>query len=500
MEYIYIDLFKIYFLGGMVLKELIKEVLDFLKSNGADYSDIRILDRTRESISTEDLRVNNLENSRSKGVGIRVIYDGSLGFASSQNIDNIKIVAEKALRIAKSSRTIQKEKINLAPKDIVVDHYSTPIEIDPFTVSKSVKIDLLISAEEAMRSGGKLFKTKGFMQFQKEEKTFADTEGSYITQTLYESGAGIEAVASDEHDRQIRSYPTSFGGNHGTGGYEFVTFLELIANGKLIGKEAEILLHAEECPSGVYDLIIDSSQMVLQIHESVGHPLELDRIFGSEAAYAGMSFITVDKKENSFKYGSEHVTIVADGTLNQGLGTFGYDDDGVKAQSTTLIDKGILKNFLTSRDTAYKIGETSNGTNRADGWNNTPIVRMTNISLMPGSYELEELLAGIDYGFYLSTNTSWSIDDKRVNFQFATEIAYEIKDGKLTGKIFKNPIYTGITPEFWGSCDGICNEKYWKLYGVPNCGKGQPGQSAHVGHGSSPARFRNVKVGVKDVK
>ncbi|ARC86069.1 modulator of DNA gyrase family protein [Clostridium argentinense CDC 2741] len=482
------------------MKELIKEALDFLKSNGASYSDIRIVDRTKEYISTENLKVNNLENSRSKGIGIRVIYDGSLGFASSQNIEDIKKVAEKALRIAKASRTIQKEKINLSPKEVIVDHYSTPIKIDPFTVSKKEKIDLLFKAEEAMRSSGNLFKTNGSMQFQKEEKIFADTEGSYITQTLYESGAGIEAIAANDHDRQVRGYPASFGGNHGTAGYEFVTSLNLVENGNLIGKEAIMLLDAEECPSGVYDLVIDSSQMVLQIHESVGHPLELDRIFGSEAAYAGMSFVTTDKREKSFKYGSEHVTIVADGTLEQGLGTFGYDDDGVKAQKTVLIDKGILKNFLTSRDTAYKIGENSNGTNRADGWNNIPIVRMTNISLMPGKYEFDELLSEIDYGFYLSTNSSWSIDDKRINFQFGTEIAYEIKNGKLTGKIFKNPIYTGITPEFWGSCDGVCNEKYWKLYGLPNCGKGQPGQSAHVGHGSSPARFRNVKVGVKDVK
>lgn len=482
------------------MKEEILKTLNYLKTQDVEYADVRVVDRTRERISTENLIVEGIVNDRNKGVGIRVIYDGSLGFASTQNLNELQQTAEKALLIAKASRILQKEKIQLAPKDVVEDNYNTKIEIDPFTVSKKDKIDLLLRAEKEMKSAANLKITRGFMQFQKEEKIFADTEGSYIIQKLYESGAGIEAVSANELDMQIRSYPTSFGGNHATAGYEYVLSLNLVENAAKTAKEAEMLLNAEECPSGHFDLVIDSSQLVLQVHESVGHPVELDRIFGSEAAYAGMSFVTTDKRENGFKYGSEHVTIVADGTLEKGLGSFGYDDDGVKAQKTVIVDKGILKNFLTSRDTAVKLGDASNGTNRADGWQNMPIVRMTNISLMPGDFEFDELLKGVDYGFYLCTNKSWSIDDKRLNFQFATEIAYEIKDGKLTGKIFKNPIYTGITPEFWASCDGVCNENHWVLYGVPNCGKGQPGQTAHVGHGTAPARFRNVKVGVKDVK
>ena len=482
------------------MKEKILEVLEYLKNQEVDYADIRVVDRTVERISTENLKVTSLLNSRSKGIGVRVIYDGSLGFASTQDLENIKDIAKKALDIAKSSRTLQKEKIRLSEKESYVDHYETPIEVDPFKVSKKEKIDLLIKAEEEMRRGTNLKRTEGSMDFQKEEKIFADTEGSYIAQTLYESGAGIVAIASNDSDMQIRSYPNSFRGNHGTAGYEYILNMDLVGNANKIAKEAEALLEAEECPNGELDLVIDSGQLTLQIHESIGHPIELDRIFGSEAAYAGMSFVTVDKLKEEFKYGSEHVTIVADATIKGALGTFGYDDDGVKAQKTVIIDKGILKDFLSSRDTAIKIGRKSNGTNRADGWYNMPIVRMTNISLMPGNFEFDELIKGIDYGLYLCTNKSWSIDDKRVNFQFSTEIAYEIKDGKLTGKIFKNPIYTGITPKFWGSCDGVSNEKYWKVYGTPNCGKGQPGQVAHVAHGSSPARFRKVKVGVKDVK
>lgn len=478
------------------MREEILKVLDYLKTQNVDYADIRVVDRCTEIIRTENQIVEGISNNRNKGVGIRVIYDGSLGFASTQNLGELKDIAEKALVIAKSSRTLQKEKIKLAPKEVAVDNYETKIEIDPFKVSKKDKVDLLLRAEKEMKNAANITRTNALMQFQKEEKIFADTEGSYITQTLYESGAGMEAIASNDTDMQIRSFPK----NHATAGYEYVLSLNLVENAAKIAKEAEMLLEAEECPSGRFDLLIDSTQLVLQVHESIGHPVELDRIFGSEAAYAGMSFVTTDMRKESFKYGSEFVTIVADATIEKGLGSFGYDDDGVKAQKTVIVDKGILKNFLTSRDTAAKLGDTSNGTNRADGWQNIPIVRMTNISLMPGDFEFDELLKGIDYGFYLCSNKSWSIDDKRLNFQFATEIDYEIKDGNLTGKIFKNPIYTGITPEFWGSCDGVCNEKYWKLYGTPNCGKGQPGQIAHVGHGTAPARFRNVKVGVKDVK
>jgi TldD protein len=343
-----------------------------------------------------------------------------------------------------------------------------------------------------------LFKTKGYLDFRREEKILADTDGSFITQDLYESGGGIEAVAANQQDVQHRTYPNSFRGNFATAGYEFIREMGLVENAGRIAREAMILLGAEDCPSGTFDLVIDSSQMTLQIHESIGHPIELDRVFGWEAGYAGTSFLSPGMI--GFQYGSEHVNIVADATCPRGLGTFGYDDDGIKAQTTPIITKGVFNDFISSRDTAALLGQASNGTARADGWGRIPIVRMTNINMLPGDIELEELFAGIEYGFYFCTNKSWSIDDKRLNFQFACEIAYEIKDGKLSGKIFKNPIYTGITPEFWNSCDGVANEKYWNLYGTPNCGKGQPGQVAHVGHGSSPTRFRNVKVGVADVK
>jgi TldD protein len=259
------------------------------------------------------------------------------------------------------------------------------------------------------------------------------------------------------------------------------------------------MINAPECPSGDFDIILTPRQLFLQIHESVGHPTELDRVLGSESAFAGRSFIEPENlTAKPLTYGSELVTIVADATCPRGLGTFAYDDEGVPAQNITLIDKGRFTGFQTSRDNAHVISQVSSGAGLADGWHNLPLVRMTNINLLPGSSTLDELIAGIEYGFLLDENKSWSIDDLRVNFQFACEIAHEIKDGKLTGKVLKNPIYAGKTTEFWSSCDGIANEEYWELIGVPNCGKGQPMQVMRVSHGSSPARFRKVKVGVND--
>ena len=480
------------------MKEKIGVVIEKLKKRGVDYADIRINDITEEHISTENGMAQDLSTSRTRGYGVRVYVDGAMGFASSQEFGEMMDTAERALEIAKATKKAQREPVKLAPKDTIKDHYETSIEIDPFDVPKKEKLELLFAAEKNMRKNAELFRTKGTMDFRREEKTFADTDGSYITQTLYESGGGIQAFAAGKEGMQTRSFPNSFRGNFATAGYEFVKDLELVENASRIGQEAEKLLSAEECPSGHYDLVIDGSQLALQIHESVGHPIEMDRVLGHEAGYAGESFLSPNMV--GFDYGSRHVNIVADATVPGGLGTFGYDDDGVPAQKIEIITEGKLKNFLTSRETAPVLGQESNGTARADGWGRIPIVRMTNINLLPGDREFDGLIADIDEGLFLHTNKSWSIDDRRLNFQFACEVAYEIKDGELTGKIYKDPIYTGITPEFWNSCDGVANQQHWQMFGTPNCGKGEPGQVAHVGHGAAPARFRNVKVGVKDVE
>jgi len=317
-----------------------------------------------------------------------------------------------------------------------------------------------------------------------------------INQEIYITGAGIEADALGEAGFQRRSYPASFGGDHATRGWEFIEEMKLLEHAPKVAEEAAMLVDAPEIEPGEYDVIISGNQLALQIHESCGHPSELDRVMGSELSFAGGSFLTLDKL-GKLKYGSEHVNITADATIIGGLGSFGFDDEGVKAQKSYIVRNGLFVGYLMDRQTAAELGLRSNGAARADSWSHPPIIRMTNINLLPGNYTLEELIAGIDYGFLLDTNKSWSIDDLRLNFQFATEIAYEIKGGKLTGKIFKNPVYHDITPNFWNKCDGIANESYWHVWGVPNCGKGQPMQVMHVGHGTSPSRFRKVKVGVK---
>jgi TldD protein len=253
------------------------------------------------------------------------------------------------------------------------------------------------------------------------------------------------------------------------------------------------LLAAPVCPTGTFDIIIDGSQMALQVHESLGHPAELDRVLGTELSFAGGSFLTLDKL-GKFQYGSELVNIVADATVPGALGTFGYDDEGVPAQRVDLVREGVFVGYLTSRDTAAKAGlSRSGGAARASGWNRIPLIRMTNINLLPGEGTLSDLIADTDHGIYFETNKSWSIDDRRVNFQFGCEVAWEIKGGRKV-RLLKNALYTGITPKFWASCVAISGPEEWRMWGLPNCGKGEPGQVMQVGHGASPAKFRGIQV------
>jgi TldD protein len=331
---------------------------------------------------------------------------------------------------------------------------------------------------------------------QREHKVFVSSEGASIEQELVECGGGIDATAANNGITQMRSYPSAHGGLSSQAGWEFVESLELEREAPRVGEQAAALLQADPCPSGIKTVVIDAEQMQLQVHESVGHPTELDRVYGTEAAYAGTSFLKPEDL-GSLRYGSEHMNVTADATTPGGLGTFGFDDEGVPAGPEPIVRAGILSGFLTSRETAARIGSGSGGSMRADGWSRMPLVRMTNLHLEPGEGTLEDLIAGVDEGIFLQTNKSWSIDDKRLNFQFGTQIAWEIKGGRL-GRMLRDATYTGQTPVFWGSLDGVAGPDEWRLHGLTNCGKGQPGQHAHVSHGASPARFRNVQIGFKD--
>ena len=478
------------------MNELATRALNLAQTKGASHADIRLVVLETESLVVKNGIVEAVSVDVSQGFGVRVIADGAWGFASSARLDRETVdeVTALAIEIARASAMVSGEEIDLGPPEVHVDTYNTPTEVDPFQVPLGDKIDLLLACDEAMRRTEGVAVAEGNMLFIHRNQLFANTEGSLIQQETTETGVGLVATAVGQDEVQNRSYPNSFGRHQGTGGYEFIERYDLLGNAERLGEETVALLSARQCPSGVTTLILGPTQLALQVHESCGHPTELDRALGTEASYAGTSFLTPDKL-GSFQYGSEIVNITADATLPGGLGTFGYDDEGVPAQRSYLVKDGIFVGYLTSRETASRFGQRSNGAMRADGWGSIPLIRMTNINLEPGDWELEDLIAATDDGIYMEMNKSWSIDDRRLNFQFGTEIAYEIKNGERRD-LLKNATYAGMTPQFWGSCDAICNEKYWDVWGTPNCGKGQPSQVAHVGHGASPARFRDVQVGV----
>jgi len=473
------------------------------RAEGASYADIRHISRTDEGIGVRQGAVRDISSASEQGVGVRALVSGSWGFASTSKVDPqaIRRTALQAVAIARASGTVSGKEIELAQLDPVKDTYRTPYQLDPFEVKLEDKVEMLLSAEKLISSQRPPWRVatrligEAYLNWSRETKRFVSTEGADIEQEITECGGGIAANAGTLREIQRRSYPNSHRGHYATAGWEFVESLGLLDHAARVGREALALLAAKPCPSGPKTVIIDSTQMALQIHESCGHPIELDRVFGSEASYAGTSFLTPEKR-GAFRYGSPAVNITADATLPGGLGTFGYDDDGVPAQRTDIVREGIFTNYLTSRDTAPLIGDThSGGAARAVSYDRIPIVRMTNINLEPGDWTLDEMIRDTKDGLLLETNKSWSIDDRRLNFQFATEIAWEIRGG-ARGAMVKNPNYTGITPEFWGSCDAVGNRAEWRLWGTPNCGKGQPSQVAHVGHGSPPARFQGTRVGV----
>ncbi len=436
-------------------------------------------------------------------IGVRALANGSWGFAATDRLtrDGIAACAAEAVAIAKASSLAKIHNVNMVSERAYVDVWQNPYVKDPFRISLTAQIDLLLAADAEMRKVKGVTLAETSMQFRRLEQFFASTIGSRIHQTKVQSGAGIVATTFQGSEIQKRSYPNSFGGQHMLAGYELIESFDLVGNARRVGEESVALHSAAQCPEGTRTIILESGQLGLQIHESIGHPIELDRVLGMEANFAGMSFLTLEKL-NSLRYGSEIVNVVADARLEHGagLGTFGYDDEGVPAQCTDIIRNGLFTGYLSNRETAATIGlDRSGGTMRAENWNRLPIIRMTNVSLHPGTWKYDDLIADTDDGILMETNRSWSIDDKRYHFQFSTEIGWEIKGGKKT-RMIKNPSYSGITTEFWNSCDAICSRDHWTLWGTPNCGKGQPQQVMGTGHGASPSRFRNIRVGVAFAK
>jgi TldD protein len=481
------------------MKDLAQRALDTALAQGASYADVRMVSLRQRYLATKNGETAQVRESESYGLGVRVIASGAWGFASTDNLTRggLDAVAGRAVEIARASSLAKKREVELAPEDNLVDHWEGPCAIDPFSIPVASCLDLMLKVDAEIRKVKGITLAEVQMDFRRIDQLFLSSQGSDLRQVKTQTGVGFVATSFAGNEIQRRSYPNSFGGQYQTKGYELVEELDLLSHAPQIAEEAVALHSADQCPAGVGDVILGSSQVGLQIHESIGHPIELDRVLGTEANFAGMSFLTLDKL-HQLKYASDIVNVVADATPSHGpgLGTFAYDDEGVPAHRTPIIQNGLFVGYLTSRETAAAVsGARSNGAMRAEGWNRIPLIRMTNVSLLPVQGSLEGLIADTDDGIYMETNRSWSIDDRRYNFQFGTEIGWEIKRGKKT-RMLKNPSYGGITTEFWNSCDAICGPEEWTLWGTPNCGKGQPMQTMGTGHGASPARFRKVNVGV----
>ena len=482
------------------MKHVANWALNIATQRGATYADVRVIAQRNRALTTKNGKVGSASDTESVGMNVRVIVDGAWGFAASSQLGRgaVEKTAAEAVAIARASARVKREDVQIAPEKAAVAEWSTPFKIDPFSGSVEQNIDLLLAIDAELRSVEGVTLAEANLNFSREEQWFLSSEGADIHQTKLSTGAGYAAYAFAGNEIQKRSYPNSFGGQWQNKGYELIEELKLLENARRIGEEAVALHKADQCPEGTFDLILDSSQLGLQIHESVGHPIELDRVLGMEANFAGTSFLTLDKLR-TLRYGSDLVNVVADARQEHGpgLGTFGFDDEGVAAQCIPIITNGLFTGYLSSRETAHTIGlNRSGGTVRAEGWNRLPMIRMTNISLLPGEkpLSLEQLIASTDHGILMQTNRSWSIDDKRYNFQFGCEIGWEIKNGKRV-RMLKNPSYSGITTEFWNSLEAICANEEWTLWGTPNCGKGQPQQVMGTGHGAAPARFRGINIG-----
>jgi len=458
---------------------------------GARYADARVMYRRQESMTALNGEIEELVQDEDAGLGVRALVGSGWGFFAVPDLGSARGAGERAAAIAAASASVAGPAADLVPVPAGSATWASECLVDPLAVPLSDKGDLLVTATaEARRAGADL--AEGLYHIWDTRKWFVSSEGHRIEQHIRECGAGIAATAVGEGETQRRSYP-AFRGQYGTRGWELVDELDIGAHATRVAEEARALLTAPQCPAGQTTLILGSEQLALQIHESVGHAIELDRILGWEAAFAGTSWLELDRL-GRLTYGSELMNIVIDPTIPGALGSFGYDDEGTPAARRYAVHNGQWVGVLSGRDSAAVAGLDYGGSVRSDGWARLPMVRMTNVGLEPGPHTLDEIVAATDDGVYMENNRSWSIDDKRLNFQFGCEIGWEVKNGRL-GRMLRNPTYTGIGPQFWRSMDMLSGEIV--TWGTPNCGKGQPGQIGHTGHPSAPARFTGVRVGVR---
>lgn len=471
--------------------ELTELALTRLRAAGADYGDIRILDSAIQTIRGEDRRIASISDARDTGFGVRVLYHGAWGFAASSilSLEEVPRVADLAVEIARGSASLAVTKIRLAEEPVHRDRIVTHARIDPFSVPLEKKADLLLETMEALHRRAGVVRSSAGLWARRDRKLFVSTEGTHLEFDLLAGQGDCAATARLDGRFASRSFNTP----HLRMGYELIEEADFLREAPRVAAEAVEKVQAPAVEPGRYDLVLDPEHLSLTIHESCGHPSELDRALGYEANYAGTSFLTPEQR-GTFRYGSPHVNLVADNTEPGTLAATGYDDDGVACQEWDIVRDGVFVGYCTSREVAPKIGERrSRGSNRADSWASVPIVRIANIGLEPGSAAFDQLVADVRRGIYIEGHGSYSIDQRRFNFQFGGDAFWLIENGKRT-HMLRDVIYHGITPEFWNSCDGVADRSSRRRYGFITCGKGQPGQSGWMTHPASPARFRNVQV------
>ncbi|UVT15749.1 MAG: TldD/PmbA family protein [Nitrospira sp.] len=471
--------------------EFAELALKRIAASGAEYGDIRIQDSTTEHLEGEDRRIASIRDLHDRGFGVRVLYHGAWGFAASSilSLEEVPRVADLAVEIAKSSASVAIEKVRLAAEPVYRDRVVTPYRIDPFSVPLEKKADLLLQTMDTLQRQSGIARSSAGLWARRDKKLFVSSEGSHLEFDLL-AGQG-ECTATALHEGRFAS--RSFNTPHLRKGYELIEEADFLREASRVAGQAVEKVRAPAVDAGHYDLVLDPEHLSLTIHESCGHPSELDRAIGYEANYAGTSFLTTDKPGN-FRYGSPAVNLVADNTESGTLAATGYDDDGVLCQQWDIVRNGIFVGYCTNREVAPKIGESrSRGSNRADGWANIPIVRIANIGLEAGEATRDQLIEDVQRGIYIEGHGSYSIDQRRYNFQFGGDAFWLIENGRRT-HMLRDVIYHGITPEFWNSCDGVADRTSRRRYGFITCGKGQPGQSGWMTHAASPARFRRVQV------
>jgi TldD protein len=474
-----------------------------LRRAGAEYGDARLVSDEREAIQVRFEEVETLQRGKSRGVGVRALVGGCWGFGARPGTDEESAVlaARDALAVARAAAQVSRHRVTLVEEEPARGSWQNAVAEDPFAVPVDRKISDLIAATETLRGAAgdaaRVRTAEASMLWQRRRTHFVSTEGSRTEQLKTLGGAGIKVIAASDDEVAVRTWPMEFDGGLLGCGYEAVARLDLVGNAPRVRDEALALLAAPPCPAGRATLVLDTPQLALQIHESCGHPTEADRALGEEISLAGASFLTPDRL-GRLRYGASRVSLTADATVAEGLGSFGWDDEGVRARRSALVSRGLFVGYLSSRETAARLGlGRSAGCMRAESWSRPAIIRMTNVSLEPdpqGPRSLDELVADTQDGLLMTTNRSWSIDDLRLNFQFGCEAAWEIKRGKR-GRLLKKPIYGGVTPRFWAGCDAIGAPEAVRLWGFVSCGKGDPVQLMAVGHGCAPARFRDVEVG-----